>query len=383
MNKALIALLLVLIVMLPITALGDGFSSIVDDGRLKISLSYPPEVKIGSCFSLVFQTTFIGPVTVDRLKLSVTYVTEAGSTVLLSDTIISSLISFNPGNVLTKTYSVCVPSAPRIDPLLTANVYINYTRGASYEPLTHGWMLAVVRNRAYNELVDDLARAQNLITSLQNTVSDLQNQINRLRARLEEALRESAGLSASLEEARAEIQRLNARYEMLSKEFKELNQKYLDTVGELRALQAVYDSLRKENAALSDNYRVLLNDYRNLTGEFTALQASYTQLQSLYNELSSRHEAAKQNIGYLQSQLDQTRAMLQDLQLRYNMLNGENTLHRNLAYAQAFLLVGVATGLTTFAASRRWRKETQMEMPALPPPPPPPPAAYLATERQG
>ncbi|MEM2334145.1 MAG: hypothetical protein QXR26_08725 [Candidatus Caldarchaeum sp.] len=372
MKKPAAILVLMGFLVFPAVVYGEGFSSVVDDGRLKISLSYPPEVKTGTCFSLVFQTTFISSVTVDRLKLTVTYVTEAGNIILLSDTIISSLTSFDAGNILTKTYAICVPAAVRRDPLLTANVYINYTRGSSYEPLTHNWMLAVVRNRTYNELLDELSRAENLITSLRNTVSELQSQINALRARLEEALQESARLSSRLENARNELERMNARYEMLSKEYKDLNERYLDTVGELRALQALYQSLKNENAALSENYRMLLSDYRNLTREFTALQASYTQLQSLYYNLSNRHEAAKQNIGYLQSQLDETRSMLQDLQLRYSMLSGENTLHRNLAYLQAFLLVGLATGLTSVAAARRSRRQTWTERPALPPPPPPP-----------
>ncbi|MEM1945903.1 MAG: hypothetical protein QXU87_11005 [Candidatus Caldarchaeum sp.] len=381
MHKPAVVLVFLTVVMFPAVVLGDAFSSIVDDGRLKISLSYPPEVRVGSCFSLVFQTTFMGSVSVDKLKLTVTYVSEAGNIVLLSDTIVSSVRSFVAGDVISKTYGICVPAAVRTDPSITANLYINYTRDSSYQPLTHNWMLAVVRSRTYDDLLHELSVAKQAIDSLRSIVSDLQNQINSLRARLEEALKESARLSASLEDAREQIKAANARYEMLSREYKDLNQRYLDTVADLRALEALHRSLNNQHAALSENYRILLNDYRNLTGEFTALQASFTQLKSLYNELTNRHEAAKQNIGYLQSQLDETRSMLHDMQLRYSMLSGENTLHRNLAYTQAFVLVGLATGLTSVAASRRWRREQRRESPALPPPPPPPPE--LMRERWG
>jgi hypothetical protein len=72
MGRAVFTLLLAALIFIPY-ALGEGFSSFTDDGRLKITLYYPAEVKSGTCFTLVFQTTFLGSVTVDRLRLTVTY----------------------------------------------------------------------------------------------------------------------------------------------------------------------------------------------------------------------------------------------------------------------------------------------------------------------
>jgi chromosome segregation ATPase len=152
-----------------------------------------------------------------------------------------------------------------------------------------------------------------------------------------------------------------------------LNERYIAVVGDLRSLQSLHQSLQQEHAALSDNYRQLLDDYRRLTNDYTALQARYTQLQSLYENLSARHDDARRQIGLLQSQLEETRASLQNLQQQYSLLSGENSLHRNIAYAQGFALAGVASALATVAATRRGRKTAYRTAPALPPPPPPPP----------
>ncbi|MDW8063227.1 MAG: hypothetical protein RMI43_03555 [Candidatus Caldarchaeum sp.] len=351
---------------------GDGFSSLVDDGRLKISLSYPVEVRIGSCFTVSLQVTFLGNVNVSRLRLTLTYISEAGSTTILSDTIINAPTSFTSGHVITKTYNVCIPTAVRRDPLVTASVFANYTRDGTYKPLTHTWYLATVRNRTYEDIERDLARAENQISSLQKTIQELQTEIHRLRTRIEDILREAGRLASSLDASRREYERLEQRFQNLSGEYRALNDRYVSTVGELRSLQVLYENLRKENAALMENYRVLLNDYRNLTREFNMLQSSYNQLKTIHENLSNRHEAAKQQIGYLQSQLDQTNKELGDLRLRYSLLGEENTFHRNLMFAEAFILLALLTAVTTYAVSRKTRRPRNNSMPALPPPPPPP-----------
>jgi predicted nucleic acid-binding Zn-ribbon protein len=372
MARAVFTLLLAALIFIPY-ALGEGFSSFTDDGRLKITLYYPAEVKSGTCFTLVFQTTFLGSVTVDRLRLTVTYVSGSGSTTLLTDTLVSTLTGFVAGNVISKTYSICLPSAVSGDPVVSATVYANYTRETLFQPLTHSWHLSIVRSRTYDEVASSLAQAESLINSLRQTIEGLRNEINTLKAQLERALRENTALSTRLEEAGREIERIGARYANLSAEYRALNERYIAVVGDLRSLQSLHQSLQQEHAALSDNYRQLLDDYRRLTNDYTALQARYTQLQSLYENLSARHDDARRQIGLLQSQLEETRASLQNLQQQYSLLSGENSLHRNIAYAQGLALAGVASALATVAATRRGRKTAYRTAPALPPPPPPPP----------
>jgi hypothetical protein len=181
MARAVFTLLLAALIFIP-CALGEGFSSLTDDGRLKITLYYPAEVKSGTCFTLVFQTTFLGSVTVDRLRLTVTYVSGSGSTTLLTDTPVSTLTGFVAGNVISKTYSVCLPSAVSRDPVVSATVYANYTRETLFQPLTHSWHLSIVRSRTYDEVASSLAQAESLINSLRQTIEGLRNEINTLKA---------------------------------------------------------------------------------------------------------------------------------------------------------------------------------------------------------
>jgi len=370
-SSLFIILIFSITVSLVYPAFADGFSSIVDDSWLKISLSYPYEVKTGSCFTVIFQTTYLGSVTVSELRVKITYVSEVGSTTLLSDTLVAAPTSFTSGDVISKTYSICLPSTIRLDPSITGVVFANYTRDGAYRPLTHMWQMAVVRARTYNEVLNELTRAENQIRVLNAEIERLQSEITKLQSRLEEALRESSALSAKLEEARREYSSLEKNYESLSNEYKALNERYLDTVSELKSLQTLHQSLQEQFRALSENYRLLLHDYRNLTNEYTSLQASFNQLQTMYDVLTNRHESAKQQIGYLQSQLDEARALIQDLKLRYETLNNENNLHRSLAYLQAFTLVAVATGMASAIITRKVRGKSRETPPALPPPPPP------------
>ncbi|MDJ0272558.1 MAG: hypothetical protein QXN23_03700 [Candidatus Caldarchaeum sp.] len=360
--------LLMLVLLLPLAA-ADGFSSLVDDARLKVVLNYPVEVRLGDCFTLVLQVTFLGDVDVDKMWLKVSYTSEAGTTTLLQDNLVSTPTFYPTGSNIVKTYSLCIPNVQRRDPLVTATFYANYTRETAYQPLTHTWHIAAVRTRTYQDLLNDLNRAQEQINQLRTTIQTLETEINRLRTRLEEALNTAATLMTRLNSSREEIHRLEQRLQTMSDEYRQLNDRFVSTVGELKALQATYETLRRENEALSTSYQQLLHDYRNLTREYSMLQASFNQLHELYEGLVGRHESAKQQIGYLQSQLDETSRELADLRLRYSLLSDENLLHRNIAYAEAFLILAAVVAAASYGLSRRRMLRSP---PALPPPPPPP-----------
>ncbi len=379
MSRAVYIFLLAVLLALPnVTA---SSSSITDEDRLRITLSYPAEVKAGTCFTLTLHTTFLGSLDVSLLRLTVVYVAGSTSTNLLVDNVIPTLTSYVSGNVISKTYNICVPSTTLVSPVITATVFANYTRAPStFKTLTHSWQLAVVRDRTYSEVLTSLAQAESHINTLRQTIDELRARINtlsdqleRTRAQLERAVRESTELSVRLDEARREIRRLEERYSNLSAEYRALSDRYVGVVGDLRSLEALHRALQSEHAALSENYRQLLNDYRSLTNDYTALQSRFTQLQGLYQDLSTRHEDARRQIGFLQSQLDETRQSLQNLLQQYTILTGENALHRNIAYAEAFALVAVMSALASFAVTRR-RKTSIQTTPALPPPPPPNPS---------
>ncbi|GBC69321.1 Chromosome partition protein Smc [archaeon HR01] len=365
--------LVVVLALLPLAAYADGYSSIVDNGRIKFSLHYPAEVKIGSCFTLTFQTTIMDSINIERLKLTVTYVSDAGSTNILSDTIISSTTSFTAGDTINKAYSICVPRTAARDPVVVASLFANYTRDGGAEPLTHNWMLAVARERTYDELVRELAEARSSINSLQTEVNNLRAEATALRGRVDSLGREIARLETLLAVSEQDYDELKARYENLDTEFKALNERYLRTLGDLQNLQARYDELGRENQALSANYDKLLESFNSLSDDFKALQASYSQLNTVYQELRDRHEAAKQQIGMLQQQLDDTRKSYDLLQLSYSSLSQENAMTRNLALAQALGLAGISSAAASIFLTKRRGRQKPSTTPSLPPPPPPPP----------
>ncbi|MEM4417633.1 MAG: AbrB/MazE/SpoVT family DNA-binding domain-containing protein [Nitrososphaerota archaeon] len=373
MKSVILLGLLVVLAFLTATAYADGYSSIVDNGRIKFSLHYPVEVKIGSCFTLTFQTTIMDSIDIVRLKLTVTYVSDAGSATILSDTIISSTTSFTSGDTINKVYSICVPRTVARDPVVVASLFANYTRDGGAEPLTHNWMLAVARERTYDELVRELAEARSSINSLQAEVNNLRSEASALRSRAESLSREIARLEALLSVSEQDYRELQTRFERLDTEFKALNERYLRTLGDLQNLQARYDELGRENQALSANYERLLESFNSLSDDFKALQASYSQLNTVYQELRDRHEAAKQQIGMLQQQLDDTRRSYDLLQLSYSSLSQENTMNRNLALAQALGLAGISSAAASIFLTRRRVRQKPSTTPSLPPPPPPPP----------
>jgi AbrB family looped-hinge helix DNA binding protein len=349
----------------------------VDDGRIKFSLSYPAEVKIGSCFTLRFQTTILDSIDIEKLRLTVTYINDAGSTTILSDTIISSTASFTAGDTIVKVYSICVPRTAVRDPVVVASLFANYTRDGGAEPLTHNWLLAVARDRTYDELVRELADARSSINSLQSEVNNLRAEAVALRDRIDSLNRELARLETLLAASKENYDELQGRYERLDAEFKALNERYLRTLGDLQNLQARYDELSRENKALSDNYDKLLESFNSLSDDFKALQASYSQLNTTYQELRDRHEAAKQQIGVLQQQLDDARRSYDLLQLSYNSLSQENIMTRNLALAQALGLVGISSAAASIFLTRRRVRQPPGPAP-IPTPTPPPPSSQQA-----
>jgi len=364
-KTAYLGLVIALLALAP-GAWAGAFSVIVDDSRIKFSLSYPPEVEIGSCFQLEFEATALGDITIDVIKLTLVYQTNGGTSTLLSTVIVEDE-SVSSGWFVHKVFSVCVPRTARADPFIRGILYANYSR-SSVEPLTHEWFLAVARTDTYDEVLDELENAEETISSLQSQVTSLQGQIASLQSQLNAANSQIATLTNNLTASRAAFDSLQTRYSELSADFKELDERYKQTLAELMVLQTRYQELRSRDEALAGNYEKLLGDYRKLTEDYAALKSSFTQLQELYTGLSSRHEAALQQIGELQSQLRRAQQDYGMLQVSYSSLSEENLLTRNVAYAQAAGLVGLG------AFAYLWSRKKPKTRPAAEKPPTPTPA---------
>jgi len=375
-----------LLTILP-TGYAQGFSSMLDDEILKFSLSYPAEVRIGSCFQLVFEVTALKDnVGIDEIRLTVIFVHDSTSTTLL-DKVIASDTTLKKDKDIFSIFSICVPRRVAADPSIFAVLFANYTRdGSDYKPLTNRWLLAIAREKTYDQLAAELDNARRTIRDLRITVAELRDEIDRLRREihrlenmLEDARLEIARLEEELSNADDRYQQLKQDYEKLSGEYEELSLLYAETTAELKALQESYDRLSGEKDALARDYNNLLRDYRSLTEDYTALQASYNLLKETYDNLSKRHESAVKQIGQLQSQLDDAKQEYRMLLMNYESLNRENALTRSIAFMQAFVLVAVAAIVSAAYYLRRRRTPEAGQQPPQPAEAPKPPATPPST----
>ncbi len=383
MKKAAVMLALLALALLP-NAAAQAFSLVVDDASIKFTLTYPPEVKIGACFQLIFDATALGDIYIDKIRLVVKYQADSYTQTLLDDTLASD-INVMAGWFVQKSYTLCVPSVVRVDPSVSAELFANYTRDTVAKPLTYTWFLAVAREKTYDEVVSELNSANRLIDQLEATINSLRAEIDALNARinalksqLDAANAEIDRLRGDLAASESEYNSLKASYDALTEEYSQLDAQYKQVLEDLRQLQERYDGLRQRNSALAQNYEQLLADYRQLTDEYNSLQASYQQLREVYTNLSKRHEDSLREIGQLKNQLDESKKAYESLLLSYNSLSQENVLTKNIAYGQAAGLIGLAafTSATYLLKRRRERRATQQaaqpSQATLPPPPPPP-----------
>ncbi|MDJ0269066.1 MAG: AbrB/MazE/SpoVT family DNA-binding domain-containing protein [Aigarchaeota archaeon] len=375
MKKVGVMLVLLALALLPNTA-AQAFSLVVDDASIKFTLTYPPEVKIGACFQLIFDATALGDIYIDKIRLVVKYQANSYTQTLLDDTLASD-INVMAGWFVQKSYTLCVPSVVRADPSVSAELFANYTRDTVAKPLTYRWFLAVAREKTYDEVVGELNSAKRLIDQLEATINSLRAKIDALNARIEALNAEINRLRGDLAASENEYNSLKASYDALTEEYKQLDAQYKQALEGLRQLQERYDDLRQRNSVLAQNYEQLLADYRQLTDEYNSLQASYQQLREVYTNLSKRHEDSLREIGQLKNQLDESKKAYESLLLSYNSLSQENILTKNIAYGQAAGLIGLAafTSATYLLKRRREKRAAQQAAQpsqATPPPPPPP-----------
>ena len=364
--------MLLLLAAYPVNA--QGFSSVIDDSNLRVSVSYPPEVKIGTCFQLVVEATaLVSNVDIDDLRITVKYITGSTPQILLDVLVVDNVNDFTS---TSQIYLVCVPTTSATDPTIVAELRAIYTVAGSPKNLNNNWFLAVARQKTYVEVATELQNAldtidmlNDQINSLNNQINSLRAQVNRLQALLDEANDEINILRTRLQHANARIAELEAQlqarigqynqlkqqYDKLTKEFEELNRQYRQALENLASLQTKYEDLRARHEQLNQNYNKLLEDYRRLTNDYAALQSSYQLLSENYENLKERHDAALKQVGQLQSQLETAKQDYQALLMNYNSLKNENQLTRSIVFAQAAGLVGIAAAASTLYYLRRRR----------------------------
>lgn len=363
MRLAIVALAVLLLTPLLSVAYADeGYIALVEDSNLKISVTYPPEVKVGSCFNLRFQADAFSNMTIDDLRLKVVYYYNGGSEVLYDENLVDSLY-VERGWVLTKTISICVSRHKVVDPFLEARVDAEYQlESLETRELSHEWYMSIVREETYEELQEELESANEKVESLERQVDELLEEIDALMARLDDLQEQFSELNTSHQTLLENYNSLQDQYNKLEEKYNELNEEYRQALVEYERLRTQHEQLSLTYQQLSSNYQSLLSDHQETLSQLSQLKAVYQDLEQRYNELKERHEAALTTIGGLQSNVEDLKSRLaekeeayQELEAMYNSAVNEGTLTRSVLYAQSAAVAGIGAGIMIFAFAKKKR----------------------------
>lgn len=340
----------------------EGYAALVEDANLKIAVYYPPEVKVGECFNLRFQADAFNNMTIDLIRLTITYYYNGRSATLYDEKLAESL-DVERGWVLTKTISVCVPERVSRDPFLEARVNAQYELETDGErELSHEWYMSIVRDMTYEEVLSELEDAEDRIESLEKQVDDLLDEIDELLQSVEGLQQQLSELSGAHQTLLQNYNSLQEDYDELSQRHQQLNEEYQSLLVEYERLRALHEQLSETHQQLSSNYQSLLKDYHETVGELGQLREAYEELEARYSDLKERHEAALTTIGGLRSSVEdleervaEKEAAYQELQAMYNSAVNEGALTRNVLYAQSAAVAGIGAGMMILMAVRRRR----------------------------
>ena len=353
---------LLLIPLLGVAYADEGYIALVEDSNLKISVTYPPEVKVNSCFNLRFQADAFNNMTIETLRLKVVYYYDGGSDVLYDENLVDSLY-VERGWVLMKTISICVSRRRVVEPFLEARVTAEYRLDTlETRELTHEWYMSIVREKTYEELQSELESANERVESLEKQVDELLDEIDDLMARLDGLQEQFSELNTSHQTLLENYNSLQDQYSKLEEKYNALNEEYRQILVEYERLRTQHEQLSSTYQQLSSNYQSLLSDYQETLSELSQLKAVYQDLEQRYGELKERHEAALTTIGGLQSNVEDLKSRLaekeeayQELQAMYNSAVNEGTLTRSVLYAQSAAVAGIGAGIMIFTLTKKKR----------------------------
>ncbi len=365
---AIAALMLALITAYIGGALANGaYTALVEDANLKISLNYPSEVKARSCFTVRFQASAFTDMTIDHIKLKITYFYDSASNVIYNALLVDDL-AVSSGWVDTRTINVCLPDEVRRDPFLEARVEARYIIDSEVRELSNEWFMAAVRDPTYAELASRLDEARRRIRSLENRIADLLNEIDDLMTQLDRLQEQLGSLAQAHETLSRSYENLQERYNVLQQDYQSLNEEYRSLLAEYEALRARFEDLSKTYGELSQDYQALLRDHQETVGELRKLNEVYGELKSRYEGLREKHDAALSTIGSLEnkvseleSQLAEKEAENMELRAMYNSALNEGNVARSILYAQSAAVAGVGAGILLLTRRRRREGGRQAE----------------------
>ncbi|GBC71466.1 Chromosome partition protein Smc [Candidatus Calditenuaceae archaeon HR02] len=374
---ALGAVLLVVAMALP-AAYAQAYNITVEDTRIKVRLTYPPEVEIGSCFNIQIEVTALSALDDLNLTLKIIYFYDSQSQTLYNQVLIDDVNVLSPSVVLFKNIGLCIPAQVAADPWLEARLALNYHTvpdGLRID-LANTFYLSTVRQVSYNRLSARLAEANQEISRLRAEVSALKAKLEEaaereevLKARIEELTR----IKEDLEKKLAELQTLK---DGLEKQLSDLSTKYSQLLVDNSALQERYKTLM-------DNYAVLQKSYEELRRDYDAVSRDLASTRGLYNDLQSRHEALRtsyessvKTLGQLEGSLRELERQREVMEAMLAQATGESGFFKNVAVGQGVGLVALGGGVAAWLLMKRRGKTAEAggQSTTAPPSPTPPPS---------
>ncbi|MCS7145085.1 MAG: hypothetical protein RMJ28_07415 [Nitrososphaerota archaeon] len=385
--KLVIAATLMAFALILPTAYAQAYNIVVEDARIKVRLTYPPEVEISSCFNIQIEVTALSALDDLYLHLKIVYFYDSRSQTLFNSVLIDTLDVASPGVVLFRNIVLCIPAPVAVDPWLEAKITLRYLTDSTPVELTNTFYLSTVRQVSYERLSARLADANREISRLRSEVENLRSEVSALRTRLEEAAKREEALKARVEELTRLKEQLEKRLAELQAVREEVEEQLSDLTGRYNQLLIDNSGLQERYKGLMDNYAVLQKSYEELRRDYEMVSRDLASMTSLYNDLRSRHDSLRtsyedsvKTVGQLQGSLSELEKQREVLQAMLAQVSGESGFFRSVAVGQGVGLIALGGGVAAWALlRRRGRPITGQQPVAVQTPPPPPPTQPTQT----
>ncbi len=344
------------------------FNSLIDDGKLAVTINYPSEVKRGTCFNVRVEVNALTAMS----DLNVTVVIELRSGpsvyVLFTGKVVDDW-SGGPGPVTNSIVGACVTSSHPTG-VIVLRTSIEYHLGPSKLTLDSSFLMGLARNTTYDELAALYSAAQNEISRLRSAVDDLRREAERLRTRISELTSEVSALNARLDALRERYDRLQSDYAILLSRYQELQQSYAKLQDDYENLTRQHEALRATNSELRKAYDALQKELEELRAEYAELQKQHASLTALhedlkrrYVQLDSAHQEAVRQIGSLTGALEERGRQMDALMAMLDNALRERNVFSNIVIAQALGLGGL--GALYLIERRRFRRSGPSAAPSV------------------
>jgi predicted nucleic acid-binding Zn-ribbon protein len=344
------------------------FNSLIDDGKLAVTLNYPSEVKRGTCFNVRVEVNALTAMS----DLNVTLVIELRSGpsvyVLFTGKVVDDW-SGGPGPVTNSIVGACVTSSHPTG-VIVLRTSIEYNIGSDRLTLVSSFLMGLARDTTYDELAALYSAAQNEISRLRSAVDDLRREAERLRARISELTSEVLTLNARLDALRERYDRLQSDYASLLSRYQELQQSYAKLQDDYENLTRQHEALRATNSELRKAYDALQKELETLRAEYAELQKQHASLTALhedlkrrYAQLDSAHQEAVKQIGSLTGALEERGRQMDALMAMLDNALRERNVFSNIVIAQALGLGGL--GALYLIERRRFRRSGPSAAPSV------------------